>query len=382
MAKKDYYDILGVSKTASKEELKKAYRTMAMKYHPDQNKGNKDAEEKFKEINEAYEVLKDDQRRSAYDQFGHAAFEHGGMGGGGRQGHGFEGFNFDFGGGFSDIFENIFSDFMSDRTGRSHQGPSKGANLQYDMTITLEEAFEGVEKTIQLKKAVSCPDCKGLGSAKGSKSQTCPNCHGKGKIRQQQGFFMIEKPCSSCKGKGTIIENPCPTCHGSGIIIDSKKLNVKIPFGVDEGTRIRISGEGEAGENGAPSGDLYIFVHLKPHKIFKRAGNNLYFDMPISMVTAALGGEIEVPTIEGHRLNVKIPKGTQNNHKLRLKEKGMRLLKSGARGDALISIIVETPINLTKKQEDLLKEFSDQNVDNSPQSSGFFQRIKDWWDGI
>jgi molecular chaperone DnaJ len=378
MAKKDYYELLGVAKGASADELKKAYRKLAMQWHPDKNPGDKAAEQKFKDISEAYEILKDDQKRAAYDRFGHAAFEQGGgfrPGGGGAH---------DFGGaGFTDIFEEMFGDFMGGGR-RGGQQPGRGQDLRYNMDVSLEEAHKGLNTSVKVPSSVACEACKGTGSAGGTQPATCSTCHGHGKVRAQQGFFTIERPCPTCHGMGKVITDPCKPCGGSGRVRKEKTLSVNIPPGVEDGTRIRLAGEGEAGLRGAGAGDLYIFLSIKPHRFFQRDGANIYCRVPIPMTTAALGGSIDVPTIDGNRAKVTIPAGTQTGHQFRLKAKGMAILKSPARGDMFIQAMVETPVKMTKKQQDLLKEFesSGSGKDTSPESSGFFSKVKELWEDL
>lgn len=383
-SKRDYYDVLGASKGASKDELKKAYRTLAMKYHPDRNPGDKEAESKFKEINEAYEVLKDDDKRAAYDRFGHAAFE-GGMGGGGGAGHA----GFDFGGSFADIFDQMFGGGFGGQRGGGGGGGSagmRGSDLRYNLSISLEEAFAGKTATITIPTTAPCESCHGSGAKDGTAPTTCGTCGGAGRVRAQQGFFTIERTCPTCQGQGRVIKDPCGACSGSGRTQKEKTLEVRIPAGVEEGTRIRLASEGEAGLRGAPAGDLYIFLSIKPHRIFQRDGANTQCKVPIPMVTAALGGVIEVPCIDGSRAKVTIPPGTQSGSQFRLREKGMSVLRSTARGDMYIQAIVETPVNLTKEQEDLLRQFeaagSSSDKEQSPESSGFFKRVKDFWDDL
>ncbi len=386
---KDFYQTLGLSKGASAEEIKKAYRKLAMKYHPDQNKDNPDAEAKFKDINEAYDVLKDDQKRAAYDQFGSAAFEQGGMGGGaGGFGGGFGRGGFDASGfgGFSDIFEDMFGEAMRGG-GRSSTGAMRGADLQYQMDITLEEAFEGKEITIKVPVMETCPDCKGSGAEAGTGTEECPACNGSGRMRMQQGFFTIERTCSTCGGTGTIIRNPCKTCGGEGRVRREKTLKVTVPKGIEHGRRIRLAGEGEDGLRGGPSGDLYVLIYIKPHKFFERDGANLYCRVPIPMTTASLGGEIEVPTIEGKRTNIKIPQGTQTGQQLRLRSKGMSIMRSDSRGDMYIEVFVETPVNLNTSQKDMLKRLAedlsaDKAGKHSPESSGFLNKMKNLWSDL
>ncbi len=373
MANTDYYDLLGIKKGASDDEIKSAYRKMAMKYHPDRNQGDKSAEEKFKEINKAYEVLKDPQKKAAYDQYGSAAFENG-MGGGPGAGFNSNGFDFNFGGegGFSDIFSDIFSDFMGG--GRSTQKSTKGQDLRYDMVITLEEAFTGTIKNISFRRNGKCSHCSGHG---GDSVTTCPKCRGAGVINIRQGFFMSQQMCPECNGTGHKVKNPCSYCNGTGIETESKTLEVKIPSGVDNGTKLRISGEGEAGFAGSPSGDLFIYIMIKEHKIFERDGRNLFLNIPLSFGEAALGGIIEVPIIEGGKADVNIPKGIQTGERLRLRGKGMTSLGSSARGDMYLNITVETPTKLTAKQEELLRAFELDRKTNSNTKS-FFDKIKDW----
>jgi molecular chaperone DnaJ len=373
MAKRDYYETLGVGKTASADELKKAYRKSAMQYHPDRNPGDAEAERRFKEVNEAYEVLKDDQKRAAYDRFGHAAFENGG----GRSGAGAGG----FGGGFADIFDEMFGEFMN--SGRQRRGSGRGADLRYDLEISLEEAFSGLKTAIKVPSTVLCHHCNGTGAEPGSSPIVCPACNGIGKIRAQQGFFTIERTCPTCGGAGKIIPNPCTVCSGSGRLQKEKTLDVNIPAGVEDGTRIRLGGEGEAGVRGGASGDLYIFLSIRSHRFFKREGQDLHVRVPLPMTTATLGGLIEVPTIEGGRARVTIPGGTQSGHQFRLRGKGMTVLRQKVRGDQFVDIVVETPVNLNAKQKELLKQFEDASTDGShPESEGFFSKIKEFWEDL
>ncbi len=387
MAKRDYYETLGVSKGASADELKKAYRKLAMEYHPDRNAGNAEAEKKFKEISEAYEVLKDDDKRAAYDRFGHSAFE-GGMGGGGAGAGGF-----DFNGNFSDIFEDLFSEFTGGRrrgggAGAGAQGSgvgSRGADLRYNLQISLEEAFRGKQQNITVTTSAACEECEGSGGEKGAKPIECTTCKGAGRIRAQQGFFTVERTCHTCQGTGKIIEKPCKKCAGSGLTRKEKTLSVSIPAGVEEGTRIRLANEGEAGLRAGPAGDLYIFLTIRPHPIFKREGANIYCDVPIAFTTAALGGNIEVPTIDGGKVKVSIPEGTQTGHQFRLRGKGMSVLRSQSRGDMFISARVETPVRLNKKQKEILKEFEKtggSTMQTSPESAGFFDRVREFWEDL
>ncbi len=374
----DYYELLGVDRKASAEEIKKAYRKLAMKYHPDQNKDSKEAEAKFKEINEAYDVLKDEQKRAAYDRFGKAAFENGGMGGGGGGFGGAGGF-----GAFSDIFEDMFGDMMGGRAGGNPRANMRGSDIQYTMEITLEDAFKGKEATVKIPVNDTCDKCDGHGTESGKGAESCPTCHGSGRMRAQQGFFTIERTCSTCGGAGSVIKDPCKKCSGSGRIRKEKTLKVQIPKGIDSGRRIRLAGEGEAGMRGAPAGDLYVLVAIKPHKFFKRDGANLYCRVPIPMATAALGGEIEVPSIDGSRNSVKVTAGTQTGQQLRLKGKGMNVMRSESHGDLYIEIFVETPVNLNGKQKDLFKKLAEDLASDkgghSPESSSFMQKMKDIW---
>jgi molecular chaperone DnaJ len=374
--KEDYYSLLDVQKTASKEELKKAYRKKAMLYHPDKNPGDKAAEAKFKEINEAYEVLSDEQKRAAYDRFGHQAFSNGGgHGGGGFGGGGFEA------GGFGDIFGDIFEDLMGGRSGGSSaKVNTRGSDLRYNISITLDEAFEGKKTKIKFKTAMPCGTCKSTGSKSNKGMQHCGACNGKGKVRQQQGFFAIERTCNTCGGGGQIISDPCNTCHGQGRVVGEKSLLVTVPAGVEEGTRIRLSGEGEAGVRGGAAGDLYIFVTIKEHQLFQREGATLHIKMPLKMTTAILGGAIDVPTIDGKIAKITIPEGTQTGSKFRLKEKGMYRMQSKVRGDMYVHVNIETPIKLSKKQKELLEEFDktfEGGSGSSPESESFFKKVKD-----
>lgn len=380
MAKQDFYKTLGVDQSVDAAALKKAYRTLAMKYHPDRNSGDKDAEQKFKEISEAYDVLKDDEKRAAYDRFGHAAFD--GASAGGQPGG--EG-GFGFGGGFADIFDEMFGDFSSRRGGGGGgSSQTRGADLRYNMDITLEEAFAGKQATVRVPTAAPCDTCSGSGAAKGSKPKTCSTCQGHGRVRAQQGFFTIERTCASCQGQGQVIDKPCTTCRGAGRVNKEKTLAVSIPAGVEDGTRIRLTSEGEAGLRGGPAGDLYIFLTVKPHKYFQRDGANIYMRVPIAMTKATLGGVIEVPTIEGGRARVTVPEGTQSGHQFRLKGKGMSVMRATSRGDMYIRVQVETPVKLTKRQKELLKEFDGESSPSrtSPESEGFFAKVKEAWDDL
>lgn len=384
---KDYYELLGIQKGASADDIKKAYRKMAMKYHPDQNRDNKEAEAKFKEINQAYDVLKDEQKRAAYDRYGHAAFEQGGFGNAGRGGAGAGGFSdFGFGGAgnFSDIFEEMFGDIMGGgRGGQTRGGATRGSDLQYTLDISLHEAFTGTEKTIRVPTWESCDTCGGDGAKPGTKPTTCHSCNGIGRVRAQQGFFTVERTCPTCGGAGKVITEKCTSCAGQGRMRTSKTLKVNIPAGIDHGRRIRLAGEGEAGLKGGPSGDLYVLINVKPHKLYQREGANLHCRVPVAMTTAALGGSIEVPTIDGGKADVKIPAGTQTGQQFRLRGKGMSVLRSSSRGDAYIEIYVETPVNLSSKQKELLKQFEGKDPSqNSPESAGFFKKVKEFWDDL
>jgi molecular chaperone DnaJ len=381
MAKRDFYEVLGVAKGASAEELKKAYRTKAKELHPDRNKDDPKAEAAFKEVNEAYDTLKDPDKKAAYDRFGHAAFE-GGMGGGPRGGQGFG--NGDFASAFSDVFDDLFGDIMGGRGqgGGRGQRAVRGSDLRYNLRVSLEEAYKGLQKTINVPTAVACTSCKGTGAESGAEPQTCPTCSGMGKVRATQGFFTVERTCPTCSGAGQIIKNPCKACGGAGRVERERQLAVNIPQGVETGTRIRLAGEGEAGLRGGPAGDLYIFIEVEPHPIFQREGASLYCRVPVSMTSASLGGEIEVPTIDGGRSRVKIPSGSQSGTQMRLRGKGMPALRGGAGGDMFIELAVETPVNLTARQKELLKEFESISADNSPESAGFFKKVKGFWDGM
>lgn len=377
---RDLYEILGVAKGASADELKKAYRKLAMQHHPDKNPGDKKAEEKFKEISHAYDILSDEQKRAAYDRFGHAAFQ-GGAGGGAGGFSGAEGF--DFGAGFADIFEDLFGMSGGRRGGQSQaQMHTRGSDLRYNLQISLEEAFAGKQETIKVTTSASCDTCRGSGGEKGSQPVTCPTCRGSGRVRASQGFFTIERTCTACGGMGKTIKDPCRTCAGTGRVRKEKKLAVNIPAGVEEGTRIRLSGEGEAGLRGGATGDLYIFVSVKPHPLFTRDGADIHCAIPIAMTTAALGGSIEVPTIDGGRVKVAIPEGTQTGHQMRLKGKGFSVMRSAHRGDMYIHTQVETPVKLSKQQKDLLKQFDKTGGHTSPQAESFFARVRDFWEDL
>jgi molecular chaperone DnaJ len=372
MSKRDYYDQLGLSKGASTAEIKKAFRKKAMELHPDRNKGDDTAESKFKDVNEAYDCLKDPDKKAAYDRYGHAAFE-GGMGGG-RGGP-------DFGSAFSDVFDDLFGDFAGRGRGGTHR-PARGSDLRYNLSVSLEEAYLGKQETITVNASVNCDSCSGTGAESGTEPSTCPTCSGMGKVRAQQGFFTVERTCPTCNGRGNIITNPCNACSGSGRQQRERSLSVNIPAGVETGTRIRLAGEGEAGSRGGPTGDLYIFIEVADHDIFEREGPNIYCRIPVAMSTAALGGEIEVPTIDGGKSRVKIPHGSQSGTQMRLKGKGMPGLRSNAKGDLFLEIGVETPVNLSAKQKELLKEFETLGKNNSPESHNFFGKVKGFWEGM
>lgn len=379
---KDFYNTLGVTKSASADEIKKAYRKLAMKYHPDQNKDSKEAEAKFKEINEAYDVLKDDQKRAAYDQFGSAAFD--GSMGGGRGGGGFNASDFQGFGGFSDIFEDIFGDMGGARSRGGARGAMRGADMQYSMEVSLEEAYNGKDITIKVPVNDTCDKCEGSGAEPGTSPEQCPTCGGAGRMRAQQGFFTIERACPTCGGVGQVISSPCKKCSGSGRVHREKTLKVNVPAGIESGRRIRLAGEGEAGVRGGPTGDLYVLIAIKPHKFFRRDGAHLHCRVPIPMTTATLGGEIEVPTIGGSRTKVKVPPGTQTGQQFRLKGKGMPVMRTSSTGDLYIEIFVETPVNLNGKQKDLFKKLADDLKDDnggkhSPESSSFMKKVKDLW---
>ena len=371
MAKRDYYDILGVSKSASKDEIKKAYRKQALKYHPDKNKGDKTAEEKFKESSEAYHVLSDEKRKTNYDQFGHAACDSGG-------GQGFG--NFDFSSSFSDIFEDFFGDDFMGGGRSARRSNFRGNDLRYDLSINLEDAYKGIEKNIKYTTYKKCNDCSGSGAAKGSKPISCNYCSGKGKVRTSQGFFTIQQTCPQCSGYGETIGKPCESCSGNGKIQESENLTVKIPKGVDDGTRIRLTGKGEAGSKGGSTGDLYLFVTINNHSIFKRSEENLFFDLPITFSDAALGTTVEVPSIDGGRSKIKIPPGAQNGKQFRLKGKGMPILRRSIFGDLYIRVITEVPVSLTKRQKELLEEFKKiEESKTSPVIKSFIDRAKKFW---
>ena len=375
MSKRDYYELLGLSKGASADEIKKAYRAKAKELHPDRNADNPNAEAQFKEVNEAYDVLKDADKKAAYDRFGHAAFE-GGMGGGGRPGG-----QGDFTSAFSDVFDDLFGDFMGGgRRSGGRNRATRGSDLRYNLRVSLEEAYKGLQKSIKVPTSVQCGSCNGTGAESGSEPTHCPTCSGMGKVRATQGFFTVERTCPTCSGLGQMIKNPCRSCSGAGRVEKDRSLSVNVPAGVETGTRIRLSGEGEAGMRGGPAGDLYIFIEVEEHKIFNRDGLNLFCRVPVSMSSAALGGDIEVPTIDGGRSRVKIPQGSQSGRQMRLRGKGMPAIKSSHSGDMFIELAVETPVNLTSRQKELLREFEKLSEDNNPESTSFFSSVKSFWD--
>src|SRR4051794_759312 len=367
MSKRDYYEVLGVARTATDVELKAAFRKLAMQHHPDRNPGDKDCEHRFKELNEAYDVLKDGDKRAAYDRFGHAAFEHGGGG---------HGFGADFASSFADIFDDLFG--MGGRRGGRGSGRERGADLRYNMEITLDEAYGGKNAQVRIPTSVTCEACSGSGAKPGTRPHACKTCNGQGRVRHAQGFFTLERTCPNCHGRGQVIDNPCPACTGSGRVTRERALSVNIPAGVEDGTRIRLAGEGEAGVRGGPPGDLYIFLSLAPHDFFQRDGADLHCRVPISMVTAALGGEFDVPTIERSKSKVKVPGGTQSGRRFRIASKGMPVLRSRQVGDMYVQVVVETPQNLTKKQQELLAEFEKLSSGaTQPEAAGFFTKVKD-----
>ena len=387
MAKRDYYEVLGISKGASAEEIKKTYRKLAMTYHPDRNANNKEAEAKFKEINEAYEILKDEQKRAAYDRLGHGAFDPSQGGGGFRRGGSEGGFEFNMGGagGFSDIFEEVFGDFMGGgRRSSDPRGGQRGSDRRFDLKISLEEAFKGVQKKIKIYGSLKCDTCQGTGGEAGSKTISCSTCKGRGAVRMQQGFFTIERTCDTCHGQGKTIETPCKKCRGAGAVNGERTLSVSIPAGIEESSRIRLSGEGDPGQQGGPAGDLYIFVTIESHSFFQREGATLYCRATIPMVTAALGGDLEVPTIEGAKARVVIPDGTQTGKQFRLKGKGMSILRRTTRGDMIVQIYVETPMHLTKEQKKLLMQFNENGSSSAhnPESEKFIEKVKRFLEGL
>lgn len=376
MSKIDYYEILGVSVEADAKVLKSAFRKKAMDCHPDRNPGDEQAEARFKDLNEAYEALKDPQKRAAYDRFGHAAFENGGAGAGGFGGFG--------GGSMGDIFEDIFGDMMGGgRSSRSSNGRERGADLRFNMEITLEEAYLGKEAEVEVPTSITCETCSGNGAKPGTSPSTCSTCGGNGRVRANQGFFSIERTCPSCQGRGEVITDPCGDCSGSGRTTETRSLSVNVPAGIEDGTRIRLAGEGEAGLRGGPTGDLYIFLSVQPHEFFQRDGADIFCRVPISMTTAALGGQFEVGTVEGSKTRVKVPEGTQSGKQFRLRSKGMPVLRSNQMGDMYIQVSIETPQNLTTRQREILKEFERvSSEDNSPESTGFFTRMKGFFDNL
>lgn len=377
MAKRDYYEALGISRSAADGEIKVAFRKLAMQCHPDKNPGDAAAEAQFKEINEAYEILKDPQKRSAYDRYGHAAFEQGGGMGGAGFGHDFSDF-------MTDIFDTFFGDTRSGARQRSGAGGrERGADMRYNLEISLEDAFNGKTETIEIPSSISCEPCSGSGAKAGSKPCQCRTCGGLGRVRAQQGFFAIERTCPTCEGRGQIIEDPCEACSGAGRVTRTRTLSVNIPPGVEDGTRIRLSGEGEAGLRGGPSGDLYIFLSVRPHELYQRDGSDLFCRAPISMVTAALGGEFDVPTVGGQEVRVQVPAGTQTGKQFRLRGKGMPVLRSRDFGDLYIQVVVETPQNLTRRQKELLAEFEQiSSKETHPESAGFLARMKDFFEAL
>ncbi|MAH79142.1 MAG: molecular chaperone DnaJ [Rickettsiales bacterium] len=373
MSKEDYYDVLGVDRNVDGGSLKSAYRKLAMQYHPDKNPGDSSSEKKFKEISEAYEVLSDPEKKAAYDQYGHDAFS-GGSGGG---------FSQDFSSGFGS-FSDIFEDFFGETGSRSpRQRQERGQDLKYEMDITLMDAYLGMKKEISFDTLVVCDVCKGSGSEKSEGISSCGTCRGAGKVRSSQGFFTVERTCPACNGTGQVITDPCSSCNGEGRKRKNRKIEVSIPTGVDDGSRIRLSGEGAAGKNSSASGDLYLFVNIENHPLFERDGTNIYCNVPVSMVEASLGGSVEVPTVSGGRAKVKIPAGTQSGDQLRLSGKGMPALRSVSFGDMIISLIVETPTNLSESQKQLLQSFQEESIqNNNPESSGFFSKVRDFWDDL
>lgn len=374
MSQQDYYELLGVNRDANADEIKRAFRKKAMEFHPDRNRDNPEAEQKFKEVNEAYDVLSDDQKKAAYDQYGHAAFQQGGAGGGAG---GFSGFS-----GFSDIFEEMFGDMMGG--GNRRQAQRRGADLRFDLEISLEDAFHGTKKQIKIPKKIVCDSCSGTGSQDNEGPIACTTCNGHGKVRMQQGFFTIERTCPTCEGTGQMIKNPCGKCHGQGVVQAKKTLNVDIPAGIDDGMRIRLTGEGDSGPRGSNPGDLYVFIHVKEHDLFIRNENDLYCQIPIPMTMASLGGDTTIPNIDGSKVKVNVAEGTQSGHRVRLKNMGMTKMRSNNRGHCYVEFLVETPVKLSKKQKELLKEFDKEYKANEHKhrpsnSSGFFSKMRSFW---
>ncbi|MCH2038217.1 MAG: molecular chaperone DnaJ [Rickettsiales bacterium] len=379
MSKQDYYELLGVERSASPDDMKKAYRKLAMKYHPDRNPDNPEAEKKFKEVSEAYEVLKDEQKRSAYDRYGHAAFDGHGGGGGANGFSGFSGFE---AGSFADAFSDLFGDFAS-AGGRGHARQARGSDLRHNLAMSLEEAYHGKKEVITFSTYVGCDTCDSTGSKDGVEPVTCSTCGGIGKVRTQQGFFTIERTCPTCNGIGKMIKDPCPKCNGQGRVRKNKTLSITIPAGVDEGNKMRFAGEGEVGLRGAPAGDLYVFISIVPHKFFQRDERNIHCSVPIPMTTLALGGDIEVPTIDGGRSKVIIPSGTQPDKQFRLKAKGMTDTRVPGRGDMYIHVDVEIPVNLSKEQREILSQFDETiGKKSQPKSEGFFKKVKEFWEDL
>lgn len=383
MSKRDFYEVLSVGRDASERDIKKAYKRLAMKFHPDRNQGDDSAAEKFKEVKEAYEILLDPQKKAAYDQYGHAAFEQGGMGGGGGFGGG--GAGADFGDIFGDVFGDIFGGGRRGGGGGQSRA-QRGSDLRYNMELSLEEAVRGVSKEVEVPTLVHCDTCHGSGAKKGSSPETCGTCHGHGQVQMRQGFFAVQQTCPTCHGNGKVIKDPCNSCHGKGRKQKTKTLSVKIPAGVDTGDRIRLSGEGEAGEMGAPAGDLYVQVHVKDHNIFERDGNNLYCEVPVSFSMAALGGEVEVPTLDG-RVNLKVPEETQTGRMFRMRGKGVKGVRGGGVGDLIVKLVLETPVKLSSRQKELLREFEescggDAANKHKPKSEGFFNGVKKFFDDL
>lgn len=376
MAKQDYYATLEVARDASADDLKKAYRKLAMKYHPDRNAGDKASEARFKELNEAYDVLKDDQKRAAYDRFGHAAFEGGGPGPGGG--------GFEAGGGLGDIFDQVFGDMMGGRRGGGG-GPRAGADVRAQVEISLTDAFSGIKVPLRVPSRITCEACNGSGSEdKARGAETCPTCHGAGKVRAQQGFFLVERGCPTCGGRGRVVRNPCKVCRGAGTVERDRNISVDIPAGIEDGTRLRVQGEGEAGPQGSPNGDLYLHVGVKPHEIFQRDGATVVVRVPVGMTMAALGGHVEVPVVDGTRTKLTVPAGSQTGDQHRLRGKGFSALRSSARGDMYVVFAVETPRHLTKRQRELLEEFQAEGGENdksNPETEGFFSRVRDFFEG-